>query len=223
MTHELQVLPDAEAAAARAADLVAERAEAGARAAPPFTLAVSGGRSARPMFERLAARADLPWGEIEIWQVDERVAPAGDADRNLTGLMAALAAVEEPHVHPMPVEHGDLEAAADAYGRALPWTFDLVHLGLGTDGHTASLVPGDPVLDVTDRDVAVTGPYEGHRRLTLTYPVLGRARGIVWLVTGADKTDALRRLVAHDDAIPAGRVSGPPQLVIADRAAAGGR
>jgi 6-phosphogluconolactonase len=223
VTHELQVLPDAEAAAARAADLIAERARAAARAAPPFTLAVSGGRSPGPMFERLAADADLPWGDIEIWQVDERVAPAEDPARNLTGLVAGLAAVEEPHLHPMPVEHGDLDAAADAYARGLPWVFDLVHLGLGADGHTASLVPGDPVLEVTDHDVAVTGPYDGRRRMTLTFPVLGRARGIVWLVTGADKADALRRLVAHDPSIPAGRVSGPPQVVIADRAAAGGR
>jgi 6-phosphogluconolactonase/glucosamine-6-phosphate isomerase/deaminase len=123
-------------------------------------------------------------------------------------------------LHPMPVTAGDLESAAAEYARSLPASFDLVHLGLGPDGHTASLVPGDPVLDVADRDVAITGEYQGRRRMTVTYRVLDRANEILWVVTGADKADALRRLLEDDGSIPAGRVAAERQLVIADAGAA---
>jgi 6-phosphogluconolactonase/glucosamine-6-phosphate isomerase/deaminase len=171
------------------------------------------------MYELLGEREDVPWGSIELWQVDERVSPAGDPDRNLTHLLASLSDVSDVRIHPMPVDREDLDAAADAYARGLPAAFDLIHLGLGSDGHTASLAPGDPALDVDDRDVAVTGPYRGRRRMTLTFPALARAREILWLVTGADKAAALRRLLAHDRSIPAGRVDAPMQIVIADREA----
>jgi 6-phosphogluconolactonase len=127
----------------------------------------------------------------------------------------------------MPVESPDLEAAAAQYALTLreiagsPPVLDLAHLGLGPDGHTASLVPGDPVLDVTDADVAVTGrAYQGRRRMTLTYPMLNRSRRILWLVTGSEKVDMLARLRAGDRSIPAGRVSQDRALVLADRAAA---
>jgi 6-phosphogluconolactonase/glucosamine-6-phosphate isomerase/deaminase len=158
---------------------------------------------------------------MTIFQVDERVAPDGDPDRNLTHLKESLPPMATVDVRPMPVTAPDLEQGAAEYARSLPEAFDLVHLGLGPDGHTASLVPGDPVLRVTDRLVAVTGVYQGRRRMTLTYPVLEHAPSVLWLVTGADKTEALRRLRAGDPGIPASRISTENALLVADQAAAG--
>jgi 6-phosphogluconolactonase len=163
----------------------------------------------------------VPWARTAIYQVDERVAPPDDPDRNLVRLRASLPPEAEAEVHPMPVEDEDLDAAADRYARLLPERLDLVHLGLGPDGHTASLVPDDPVLDATDRDVAVTGVYLGRRRMALTYPPLDRARQLLWLITGADKADALRRLRAGDRSNPAGRVASDHAVILADAAAAG--
>jgi 6-phosphogluconolactonase/glucosamine-6-phosphate isomerase/deaminase len=157
---------------------------------------------------------------VGIWQVDERVAPDGEPDRNLTGLLRSLPEAARSRILPMPVTDGDLEVAADRYARTLPPWFDALHLGLGDDGHTASLVPGDPVLEVEDRDVAVTGGYAGRRRMTLTFPVLARAALALWLVTGEGKAAMLRRVLAGDPAIPAGRVATPRQVVVADRPAA---
>jgi 6-phosphogluconolactonase len=162
--------------------------------------------------------------------VDERVAPAGDPDRNLTHLYENLlgrVALPPANLHMMPVEQNELDAAAAGYAAKLAEVagsralLDVVQLGLGLDGHTASLVPGDPVLDVTDRDVATTGVYSGRRRMTFTYRVLDRARRIVWVVTGAEKTSALARLAAGDRSIPAGRVRSIDAVVLADAAAAG--
>jgi 6-phosphogluconolactonase len=169
---------------------------------------------------RALAVEDVPWQQTTVYQVDERVAPAGHADRNLTQLLAALPAAAHASVRPMPVEDADLEHAADRYAAALPPQLDLVHLGLGTDGHTASLFPDDPVLEVADRLVVVTGAYQGRRRMTLTYPALDTAREIVWLVTGEEKREALARLLAGDETIPAARVANDVQLVVADEAAA---
>lgn len=216
---KLEVLDDSEALARRAATFVAERARAAVTERNGlFTLAVSGGRTPWAMFADLEEEMNMPWDRVVIYQVDERVGPRGDPDRNLAGFEANL-----PHVtvHAMPVEEDDLEAAAARYAADLPERFDLIHLGLGPDGHTASLVPGDPVLDLTDRDVALTREYNGRRRMTLTYPVLDRAREVMWLVAGADKAEPLRRMRAGDRSIPAGRVRAESQVIFADRAAAG--
>jgi 6-phosphogluconolactonase len=216
--HELQVATDADAVAAQAATYVASLARSAVDAHGRFTFAVSGGHTPWAMFAALAAE-DVPWAEVELFQVDERVAPDGDPDRNLTHLRESLCTAECT-VHPMPVNAADLETAAAAYAGALPERFDLVHLGLGPDGHTASLVPGDPVLQVTEALVAVTQPYQGHQRMTLTYPALARADQLLWLVTGTDKHEPLARLLSGDESIPAGRVVAGQSLVLADRSAA---
>jgi len=215
--HELETLPDPAAVAAAGATFVAELARAAVAADGSFHFAVSGGHTPWAMFAELTQR-EVPWEAVVIYQVDERVAPAGDPDRNLAHLRQALGSAPA-QVWPMPVEDSDLEAAAGNYADALPGQFDLVHLGLGPDGHTASLVPGDPVLSVTDRLVALTQPYQDRVRMTLTYPALARARQILWLVTGSDKKDPLAKLLAGDTTIPAGRVEAGASLVMADRAA----
>jgi 6-phosphogluconolactonase len=215
--HELVVVDDADAVAregaARVAACVADTVALKGRCA----MAVSGGATPWAMFARLAADP-LEWDLVTLFQVDERVAPDGDPDRNLTHLDAALAG-RPVRVEAMGVTDVDLDGAADAYAARLPARFDLVHLGLGTDGHTASLVPDDPVLQVTDRLVGVTAPYQDHRRMTLTYPALARADRLLWLVAGADKREALTRLLDGDQAIPAGRVTAPSSVVVCDAAA----
>jgi 6-phosphogluconolactonase len=216
--HELEVSADPAAVAARAASYVAARARAAVSEHGRFTFAVSGGHTPWAMFAALA-KEDMPWADVALFQVDERVAPDGDPDRNLTHLRESIGDAPA-QVHPMPVTDADLDGAAAAYATVLPQQFDLVHLGLGPDGHTASLVPGDPVLQVHDRLVALTQPYQEHRRMTLTYPALTRADQLLWLVTGADKRDALGKLLAGDQTIPAGHVLALRSLVLADRAAA---
>ncbi|MGH2912305.1 MAG: 6-phosphogluconolactonase [Solirubrobacteraceae bacterium] len=217
----VEFFPDPTAVAVRAAEVIREHAHAAISEHNVFTFAFSGGRTPWAMFAELA-HADFPWDRTDISQVDERVAPAGSEDRNLTHLRAVLPSEAFARVHPMPVEDPDLDAATARYEALLPERFDLIHLGLGHDGHTASLVPGDPVLDVIDRNVALTGPYQGHARMTLTYPVIDRARALLWVVTGADKVEALRRLRAHDRSIPGGRVTADRAVVLADVAASGG-
>jgi 6-phosphogluconolactonase len=220
MALGLDVRPDAEAVAERGAEFVVGQAVAAIADHGRFTFAVSGGHTPWAMFAHLTDKA-MPWEKVTIFQVDERVAPDGDPDRNLTHLHASLRPEANADVRPMPVTANDLERAASDYARSLPGAFDLIHLGLGPDGHTASLVPGDPVLEVMDRDVAVTGVYQGRRRMTLTYRLLERAPRVMWLITGEDKTDPLRRLQAGDRSIPAGRISTANAIVIADEAAAG--
>lgn len=225
---EVEILPDADAVAAAAAKRIAAEAVAAVAARGRFVVAVSGGRTPWVMLRELA-RLDLPWSDIHLFQVDERVAPDGDPDRNYTHLQSSLLAYApllSANVHPMPVGAGDLNAAAKQYAAEIraaagdPPRFDLVHLGLGGDGHTASLVPGDASLAITDADVALSGPYQQHLRMTLTYPAINRARRILFVVTGDEKAGVLKRLQAGDTSIPAGRVSRAQATVIADRAAA---
>ena len=225
---KIDVLPDAESVAEAAARLVAGEARAAVAERGRFTFAVSGGSTPRRMLRFLSGE-DLPWKAIHVFQVDERVAPDGDTDRNLTHLREALLSrVDLPsaNLHVMPVGREDLVGAAAAYAHDLATTtggegvLDLVHLGLGTDGHTASLVPGDLALAVKDADVAVTGAYAGRRRMTLTYPALDRARRILWVVTGAGKAPVLPRLAAGDPSIPAGRVRADRAVMLVDAAAA---
>ena len=201
------------------AELVADQARAAVADHGRFHFAVSGGHTPWAMFAELGAE-DVPWSSVVLYQVDERVAPDGDPDRNLTHLRQSLGSAPADVV-PMPVERRRPGGSAAAYAGRLPERFDLVHLGLGPDGHTASLVPGDPVLDDLEHLVAVTGVYLGRRRMTLTYPALARANQIVWLVTGEDKQTALAQLMAGDRSIPAGRVEADRSLVLADMAAAG--
>ena len=220
--HRLEVLDDPEAVHRHGAELIAEAARSALEDRDRCALAVSGGRDPWPMFSQLEDH-QLDWTRIEVFQVDERVAPAGSEERNLTHLIESLSIGAQGSIRPMAVTDDDLEAAADRYAQSLPEdAIDLAHMGLGPDGHCASLVPGDPVLDVTDRRVAVTtGEYEGVRRMTLTYPELNRVRSLLWVVTGEEKRDALQKLLARDSSIPAGRVEpGGDSLILADRAAA---
>jgi 6-phosphogluconolactonase len=218
MEHETEVAPDANALAAMAAHYVLALAKAAIMARGRFTFAVSGGHTPWAMFAALRDEY-MPWAQVELFQVDERVAPDGDPDRNLTHLRQSIGDIPA-QVHPMPVSNPDLDAAAADYAAVLPQRFDLVHLGLGPDGHTASLVPGDPVLEVTDKLVGVTQPYQGHQRMTLTYPALTRADQVLWLVAGRDKRDAMAKLLAGDESIPAGRVRATRSLIMADESAA---
>ena len=225
---EIQVLKDPAAVAVEAAKLIAQEGRGAVAARGRFSMAVSGGHTPWQMLRALVTE-DVPWTSVYVAQVDERVAPAGHPDRNLTHLRESL--IERVSLRPeqvcaMPVEAPDLETAAVQYAQLLqeiagaPPVLDLVHLGLGPDGHTASLVPGDPVLYVTEADVAPTQPYQGRRRMTLTYPTLNRARRILWVVTGPEKAGMLVRLRNSDPTIPAGRVRQDRALVLADQAAA---
>ena len=227
----INVLPDADAVARKGAEVIAGEARAAVAARGRFIMAVSGGHSPWQMLRALG-NEEVPWQAVHVVQVDERVAPAGHPDRNLTHLRDSLlerAPLPVEQIHAMPVEATDLKAAARSYAQTLqaiagsPPVLDLVHLGLGPDGHTASLVPADPVLGVVDTDVALTGVYQGRRRMTLTYPIINRSRRVLWLVTGDEKAGPLVRLRSGDVSIPAGRVRQDQALVLADRAAAGQR
>ncbi len=222
----IDVQADPEQVARRGASLLAAACRAGADERGSCAIAVSGGTTPWAMFAALADE-DVPWQAVRIWQVDERIAPLDDDARGLAHLNAALPVPGRSRIQPMPVDGIDpaddaaLAEAAAAYAADLPERFDLIHLGLGADGHTASLVPGDAALDVQDRDVAITGTYRGRRRMTLTFPVLDRARQILWVATGASKSPALRSLLERDPSVPAARVAAPTQRAIVDSAAWG--
>ncbi len=221
MAIDLEVLADEKAAARRAAELIASLGAAAVGERNIFSLAMSGGRTPWAMLAMLGEEESMPWGETELFQVDERIASPGSEDRNLTHMVLGLSMDHQSALRPMPVTQRGLGAAASEYERTLPEPLDCVHLGLGPDGHTASLIPDDPVLEVTDRRVALTETaYQGYHRMTLTYPALAEARQVVWLVTGPKKVEPLKRLLAGDTSIPAGRVENANMTVIADEAAA---
>jgi 6-phosphogluconolactonase len=224
----IEILADAEAVAKTAAKLIAAEAHSAVAERGRFVMAVSGGKTPWQMLRALA-NEEVSWAKVHIVQVDERIAPAGDPDRNLTHLRDSLlshAPLPEQQIYAMPVEENDLVAAAASYAQTLrqiagsPPVLDLVHLGLGADGHTASLVPGDAVCDVIDRDVALTGVYQKRRRMTLTYPLINRARKILWVATGAEKVEMLGRLRRGDVSIPAGRIQSAAAVLLADLSAA---
>src|ERR1035438_7365574 len=225
---KLEVFDDTEALAKAAAAMIASDARAAVAARGRFIMAVSGGKTPWIMLRALAGEEE-PWKDVHVFHVDERIVTAGDPDQTLTHLRASLlehAPLPPQQIYAMPVDSPDLEAAAKQYARTLeqvagsPPVLDLAHLGMGPDGHTASLVPGDPVLKVTDADVGLTGVYVSRRRMTLTYPVLNRSRRILWLMAGSDKVAMLPRLLDGDTTIPAGRISRDQAVVLADRAAA---
>lgn len=226
---KIKVYSDAAAVALEAAKLIAKAAQEAVAVRGKFVIAVSGGKTPWMMLRDLA-KQEVPWNGVQVVQVDERIAPEGDPDRNLIHLRESLlehAPLRPGQIHAMPVETTNSETACMQYARTLneiagsPPVLDLVHLGLGPDGHTASLVPGDPVLDVKDADVALTGIYQNRRRMTLTYPIINRSRRVLWLVTGSEKAGMHARLQAGDVSIPAGRVSRDHAVVLADLAAAG--
>lgn len=227
----MTVAPDTAAVARQAAAGIAARCETAIRERGCALIAVSGGTTPWRMLAELST-LPLRWESIFVAQVDERVAPRGDPRRNLTRLEQVLVR-EGPlpagQLLPMPVEEPDLEAAARSYQAALesvagvPAVLDLAQLGLGTDGHTASLLPGDAALEIQDRDVAITAPYQGLRRMTLTVPALARARELLWLVTGTAKSEVLRSLLSGIGDIPALRLPTRRAMLYADPEAADAR
>jgi 6-phosphogluconolactonase len=225
-----EIFTDEPAVATAAAKLIAAEARAAVTARGRFLMAVSGGKTPWVMLKDLAIE-DLPWANVHIFQVDERLAPDGDPDRNLTHLHASLlgnAPIPHENIHAMPVTAADPAQGARDYEETLvrwsgqPPVLDLIHLGLGADGHTASLVPDDPVLGCHDRDVALTSVYQNRRRMTLTFPIINRSRRILWLATGSAKIPMVTRLLALDPTIPAGRVSQDHAILFTDKHAAPG-
>jgi len=226
---KIELLDNPDSVAQKAASIIAGDARQAVALRGRFIFAVSGGKTPWKMLRALADE-DVPWEGMHLFQVDERLAPEGHPDRNMTHLRENLlghSPLLPEQIHAMRVEENDPEAAAADYARTIeeiagsPAIIDLVHLGLGPDGHTASLIPGDPVLNVTDRDVALTGIYQDRRRLTLTFPMINRSRKILWLITGSEKNEMLKRLIQRDLSIPAGHISQENAIVLTDIDATG--
>ena len=224
---ELSIFADVTELARSAAKFVADKAREAVDERGRFVLALSGGSTPWKMIEALS-KETVPWQATHILQVDERVAPEGHEDRNLTHLLSNLAQhakIPAGNIHPMPVNEASLATACTDYAQTIAtltgdtMAVDLVHLGLGGDGHTASLVPDDEVLTLTDVAVATTAPYQGTTRMTLTYPTINAAHNIMWLVTGAGKSAMVERLLAGDEQIPAGRVNTKNARLFVDNAA----
>jgi 6-phosphogluconolactonase len=225
----IHVFTDEETVAREAAKFIAETVRQDVFARSRFVMALSGGQTPWKMLQILGSE-DIPWKAVHIFQVDERLAPAGHRERNFTYLQESMldhTDVLPEQIYAMPVDHKDLETMAGNYIQTLqriagnPPVLDLIHLGMGKDGHTASLVPGDPVLKMMDTDVALTGLYQGRQRLTMTYPFINRARRILWVITGREKSEMFNRLREADESIPAGCVCRTKTIVITDKEAAG--
>jgi len=230
VTAELVVVPDGRALARRAAERIVELTRAAVRAQGRCAVALAGGSTPRATYEMLrtsALAAALPWSAISWYFGDERAVPPDHPDSNYRAARETLFA-ERPglleRVHRMPADADDLEAAARAYAAALPDPLDLVLLGIGEDGHTASLFPGLPALSEREaRVVVVTGPKPPNPRLSLTPPVIEQAREVLVLASGAGKADAVARALEgplDPGAVPAQLARG--RLWIVDRDAAGG-
>lgn len=226
----LQITDTPESVAKLAATFIANEARSAIQNRGRFIMAVSGGKTPWIMLRHLAEEK-IDWDKVHVFQVDERIAPEGSVDRNWTHLQESFLKEKEAtkaiHLYPMPVTVPDINTGADQYTQSMhdlmgvPAVFDLIHLGLGSDGHTASLIPGDPVLKVMDREVALTGLYQGHQRMTLTYPILNRSRKILWVVTGKEKQLALQQILNKEKSIPGGTILQNHATIMADRDAAG--
>jgi 6-phosphogluconolactonase len=225
-----EIFPQAGDVAEAAAAYLAQQITTTLATKSTFSMAISGGRTPWEML-KILAKADLPWQRVNLFQVDERVAPDGHADRNLTQLFQAIAGtpmVTQLRIFPMPVLAADLEEGCREYTQVIHEVtegkgLDLIHLGLGSDGHTASLVPEDGVMEVQDRLVACTqNTYQGRIRMTLTYPLLNSAKQLLWIVTGSEKQEMVKRLLQQDPSIPAGSIRQENALLLVDQAAIDG-
>jgi 6-phosphogluconolactonase len=224
---KIHIEPDADRLALECAAWIGGQVRRGLAERDTFTLALSGGRGPHRLFEALA-RERVPWQRVHLFQVDERAAPADSPERNFRAIRELLierVPIPDANVHPMPVEQEGLEGAARDYASTLAQVLgpelvlDLVHLGLGEDGHTASLFPGDPASE-SGAPVIVSREHQGFRRLSLNYPLLSGARQRLWFVTGAAKSEVLLRAMDGDVGIPAGRIRREDTLFFADQAAA---
>ncbi len=224
---EIRTFQSADEVAKEAAIYIADRIRENIAKKGFFTMAISGGRTPWAMIKELA-QEDLPWEKVFLFQVDERMAPEAHPDRNLTQLFKAIEGsrlVLRLNIFPMRVNAEDLNEACEEYENHIKrmtgnGKLDLVHLGIGTDGHTASLVPDDSVLEVTDKGVAVTnGEYQDRKRMTLTYPLINQAEKILWVITGAEKAEMLDRLLHQDPSIPAGKIDQHHAIVLTEESA----
>jgi 6-phosphogluconolactonase len=225
---DIEIATTTEEIATRAAERVAALARASVAERAVCHVAFSGGRTPGLMFTALLSM-EVPWRELHVWQVDERIAPASSPDRNLTQLQQDLlrrAPIPPANIHPMPVEAADLDEAASSYAAELhqlaDGVLDVVHLGLGDDGHTASWPPHHPILEARQTDVAVVGPFHGTMRMTLTPPAVNRARAIFFLVTGRDKAQVVSQLLGGNRALPASRVRSEGTVLLAGGGAEAG-
>jgi 6-phosphogluconolactonase len=229
MSVRRTVMPDSERAARRAADLMSNAINDARMRGADVHFAVAGGSTPRRAYE-LLAQMQGTWSHVHLWLGDERCVPADDPESNQRmldeSLVSRLRALDGPHVHPV---HGELtpEDAAWLYATEIVRTmgeqpvFDLVLLGLGEDGHTASLFPGHPAAGAECAPVIPIrdAPKPPPERVTLTMPVLKRARFTLLLATGEGKRDALARVQAGDEEVPAGRLGDRIDEIVCDEAA----